>query len=85
MALEPGELDDLLDQPAQPVALGEHPPAEPLDRLGVVRRVVDGLGEEADRADRCLELVADVGDEVASYRLDLPLPCAVLDEGEHEP
>src|SRR5205814_1484267 len=30
----------------------------------VVGRLFHGLGEQRERADRCLELVADVGDEV---------------------
>ena len=44
----------------------------------------DGLGQQADRADRRLELVADVGDEVAADRLDPALAGAVLDQREHE-
>ena len=85
VALEPGQLDDLLHQPGEPVALGLHPAGEPLDRLGVVGGVLDGLGQQVERADRGLELVADVGDEVAADRLDATLAGAVLDEGQHEP
>ena len=85
VALEAGELDDLLHQLGQAVALGEHPAGEALDRLGVVGGVGDGLGEQPDGADRGLELVADVGDEVAAHRLDPLLARAVLDQGEHQP
>ena len=42
------------------------------------------LGQQPDRADRRLELVADVGDEVAAYGLDPALAGAVLDQGEHQ-
>ena len=38
--------------------------------VGVVGRVLDRLGEQRDRADRGLQLVADVGDEVAPGLLD---------------
>ena len=85
VALQPRQLDDLLHQPGQPLGLGDHPAGEPLHRLGVVGRVVHGLGEQPDRADRRLQLVADVGDEVAADRLDLPLAGAVLDQREHQP
>ena len=85
VGLQPGQLDDLLDQPAEPVGLGEHPLREPLDRLGVVRGVGHGLGQQPDGADRRLELVAHVGDEVAADLLDPALPGAVLDQGQHQP
>ena len=68
----------------EPVALGEHPLGEPLDRLRVVAGVGDRLGEQPDRADRRLQLVAHVGDEVAAYLLDPALAGAVLDQGQHQ-
>ena len=85
VALQAGELDDLLHEPGQAVALGQHAVGEALHRLGVVRGVGDGLGQQPDRADGGLELVADVGHEVAPHRLDPPLAGAVLDEGQHQP
>ena len=85
VALEAGQLDDLLHQPDQPLALGEHPAGEPLDGLGIVGGVLHGLGQQPDRADRRLELVADVGDEVTADRLDPALAGAVLDQGQHQP
>ena len=53
---------------------------EPADRLGVVAGVQHGLGEQRQRADRGLELVADVGDEVAAYVVDAAGLGAVLDQ-----
>lgn len=60
-----------------------HAAGEALDRLGVVGGVLHGLGEQVERADRGLELVADVGDEVAPYRLDAAALGLVLGEHEH--
>ena len=84
VALEPGELDDLLHQPGEALALGVHPAGEALHGLGVVGGVDDGVGEQLDRADRGLQLVADVGHEVAADRLDAALAGAVLDQGEDQ-
>ena len=62
---EPGQRDQLGDEVAQPVRLADDLGAEPADLGGVVGGVEHGLGEQPDRADRRLELVADVGHEVA--------------------
>ena len=43
------------------------------------------LGQQPDRADRGLQLVAHVGHEVAAYRLDAALAGAVLDQRQHQP
>ena len=53
--------------------------------LGVVGRLADRLGQQVERADRRLELVADVGDEVAADGVDPALAGAVLDQDEHQP
>ena len=45
-------------------------PANRTHRLGVVGGALDRLGEQRQRADRRLELVRDVGDEVAAYVVD---------------
>ena len=55
-----------------------------MHRLGIVGGVLDGLGQQLDRADGGLQLVADVGDEVASYGFDPALPGAVLDQSEDQ-
>ncbi len=82
-ALEARQLDDLLDEPGQAVGLDADPLGEARDRLGVVVRVEHGLGEQRDAADRGLELVADVGEEVAPDLLDAGRLGAVLDEEQH--
>ncbi len=62
-----------------------HPAGEALHGLGVVGGVVTASAEQPDRADRGLQLVADVGDEVAPDRLDPTLAGAVLDQHQHQP
>ena len=69
-ALEPGQVDQLADQPAEPVGLVRDAAGEALHGLRVVGGVLDRLGEEGQRADRGLQLVPDVGHEVAADRLD---------------
>ena len=62
--LQPGEVEQLLDQPAEPLGLRQHH----LQRLGV--RLLDAVEEvlevRADRGDRRLQLVGDVRDQVAA-------------------
>ena len=53
--------------------------ASRLDNLGIVFPV-EGLGQEAERADRRLQLVADVGDEVAPDGLQAMTIGGVLDD-----
>ena len=60
-------------------------PANRGHRLGVVGGLLHRLGEQVERADRGLQLVADVGDEVAADRLDPALAGAVLDQRQHQP
>jgi len=57
-----------------------HPAGEPAYGGRVVARPQQRLGQQAHRADRGLELVADVGDEVASYGLHPPGLGDVLDQ-----
>ena len=84
VALQAGELDDLLHQSREPVALGVHPCGEALHGLGVVGGVDHGVRQQLDGADRRLQLVADVGHEVTADRLDASLAGAVLDQREHQ-
>ena len=84
VALEARQLDDLLDQPGEPVALVQHPAGEALHGLGVVGGLVDRLGQQPDGAHGGLQLVAHVGHEVAAHGLDPTLAGAVLDQRQHE-
>ena len=67
--LQPREVEQLLDEPPEPLGLGECD----LDRLRVGGR--DAVGEVLEhrpqRADRRPQLVRDVGDEVAAHPLDV--------------
>ena len=56
-------------------------PAKRCDGLRVVGGVLDRLGEQRERADRRLQLVPDVGDEVAADRLD---PAGLGDVLQHQ-
>ena len=80
--LDPGQRDQVLHQVGQPLRLLPHLAGEPAHRLGVVGGVLDRLGQQRQRADRGLELVAGVGHEVP---LDLFHPAAFgLVLGQHE-
>ena len=83
--LKAGELDDLLDQDAQAAGLLAHAPGVVAHEGGVVGAGLDGLGQQLDRADRGLELVGDIGDEVAAHGLHPAGGGAVLDEDEDAP
>lgn len=85
VVLHPRQVDELLDEVGEPGGLYLHTSGEALDGLRVVRGVHDGLGQEGERADGRLELVADIRDEVAPYRFDPPGLGEVLDEEQHEP
>ena len=61
-----------------------HAPGEAAHGLRVVRGVDHRLASSASAADRRLELVADVGDEVAADRLDPAGLGEVLHEQEHQ-
>jgi hypothetical protein len=67
-ALQPRQRDQLGDQRAQPVGLGEDLGAEPAHLQRVVSGIQHRLGQQRHRSDRGLELVADVGHEVPPGR-----------------
>ena len=81
--LQPRQVDDLLHQLGQALALDLHPPGEPGHGLGVVVGVEHGLGQQRHPAHRRLQLVADVGDEVAAHLLDPAGVGAVVDQEQH--
>ena len=80
--LQAGQLDDLVHERRQPGRLGLHPAGEPAHGLGVVGRVLHGLGQQRQRTDGRLELVRDVHDEVTTDRLEPTRLRQVL--GEHD-
>ena len=84
-ALQAGQVDELLHQPAEPAGLVLHAAGEAAYGRGVLAGVLQRLGEQRHRPDRGLELVADVGDEVAPDRLDPAGLGDVLDEQRDEP
>ena len=67
--LEPGEVEQLLHQPTEPFDLRQHR----AQRLGVggLDAVDQVLEDRLQRGDRCAQLVADVGDEIAAHAIGL--------------
>ena len=80
--LEAGELDDLLHEHAQARGLLAYAADVVADEAGVVDGALDGLRQEGDGPDRGLELMGDVGDEVAAHVLQTLGGGAVVDEDE---
>ncbi len=66
---EPGEVEQLHDQTAEPLDLGEH--REEGVRVGGGDPVDDVLERRLQRGERGAQLVADVGDEVAAHPVRL--------------
>ena len=81
LVLDPGEVEKVVDDPADPERLGVDPVRQ---TLGHLRLVLDEerLGEEADGPHGRLQLVADVGDEVAADVLEAPALGDVVDDGD---
>ena len=77
-------VDQVLDDVGQADGLVLHAPGEPAYGLGVVGGVLDRLGQQRQRADRGLELVADVGHEVAADRVDAAQLGEVLGEDQDQ-
>ena len=83
--LQAAQLDDLGGDAGEALGLLGQPLREALHLLGLVGRARQRLGEQADRADRGLQLVADVGDEVAPDVVEPMRLGAVVGEQQHEP
>nr|WP_237267963.1 hypothetical protein [Tessaracoccus aquimaris] len=81
--LQPGQVDDLVDQLGKARRLDLKLCREPPNCLRVVVGGLDGLGEHADRPDGRLQFVGDVGDEVAAHGVDASLGGLVLGKDEH--
>ena len=78
LALDEGEIEDVVDQGRHTARLELHPVEQPgSDRLVV--GVVERFGQHGERTDRRLQLVADIGDEVAPDGLD---PLLIRDIGD---
>ena len=80
VALQARERDEVLHHHRQPVRLVLHPEREPAHRLGVVGRARHRLRQQRQRADGGLQLVADVGHEVATDGVQPPDRRLVLGE-----
>ena len=85
VGLQTRELDDLLHQTRQALALRLHPGSEPEDRLGVLGASPTASASRLKGANRGLELVADVRDEVSADRVDASLAGPVLHQDQHQP
>ncbi len=80
--LDAGEVQEVVDDPADPEGLVVDAAGQPLGHVGVGLRD-QGLGQESEGAHGRLELVADVGHEVAADLLEAAPLRDVLDEGDH--
>ena len=81
LGLDPAQVEQVVDDPADPEGLGMDPRGQPLGDLGVGLDG-QGLGQQAEGADRRLQLVADVGHEVAPDLLEAATFGDVLDDGD---
>ena len=76
------QLEQIVDRRRGTVCLVDHLVRETLDHLGVVL-VGQRLGQYRQCAHRCLQLVADVGDEVGTYRIESSSLADVVDGDQH--
>ena len=83
-ALQPGQLDQFTDHVGQPGGFGDDLLGEAVDHLLVLGGRQQRLGQQPHGADRGLELVADVGDEVAATGLHAGLFGLVVDVDHRE-
>ena len=82
LPLEPGEIEHVIDQPREPLGL-DHDDAEILRMLGSVAvPILHQLGKHADRGQRRLEFVRDVGNEIRLLLRARELAAGV---GHHQP
>ena len=82
LGLDARQVEQVVDDAAHPEGLVVDAPGQALGHLGVGLGH-EGLGQQAQRAHRRLELVADVGHEVAPDLLEPPALGDVLDERDH--
>ena len=82
LGLETGEVEQVVDDPADPERLVVDAPGEAGGHVAVPL-VHQRLGQEAEGAHGGLELVADVGDEVSAHVVEATPLGDVLDHGDH--
>ena len=82
LGLEAREVQQVVDDARHAERLEVDPLGEPRGHRGITLDE-EGLGKQAEGADRRLQLVAHVGDEVAADLLEAPALRDVLDHGEH--
>ena len=82
LGLDPAQVEQVVDDPADPEGLGVDAAGQPLGHLDVGLGD-EGLGQQAERAHGGLQLVAHVGHEVAADLLEPAALGDVLDHGDH--
>ena len=68
-ALQPRQVEQLRDEPAEPLGLGQRGPQR--GRIGRLDAVDEVLQQRLQRAERRPQLVRDVGDELAPHAVDV--------------
>ena len=81
--LDARQLEQIVDRPRRTMGLVDHARRQAANDLGIVA-VRRRLGEHGERADRRLQLVTDVGDEVGADRVQPGALADVVDRGERE-
>ena len=81
LGLDAAELEQVVDGAPDAERLGQHPLGQPAGDRGVVLGE-QRLGQQRQRADRRLQLVADVGHEVAAHRFEPAAVGDVVDDRE---
>ena len=82
LAFDAREVEQVLDDAIDAERLGVDALGESL-RDGGVALELQGLGEQSERPHGRLQLVTDVGDEVAANVFEAPALGDVFDDGEH--
>ncbi len=76
--LDATQVEQVVDDPRHPLRFELHARREATDDVGIVL-ASEGLGQQAERSHRGLQLVADVGDEVTPHGIHSPAFGHVLD------
>ncbi len=85
ISLQPGQVDDVLHERAEPSRLDLHALGEVADLLLIVGRSQERLGEKGDGTHRRLQLVTHVRDEVPPDDVDSALLGQIVDEHQDGP